>query len=345
MQAGAAHGSRARVSRVVESAGRQSPLETYRGRADELRRSAEETGLRHQSATRGLLLVGLLATVAMYQAWSVRSLPRWAPLPLIPVAGYLFRKMARTQRQAREIRCLEEYYRRGIDRLTLRWDSLDEGLDFQDAGHFYATDLDLFGRGSLFQLLCAARTHAGRETLARWMKAPADRDEALARRAAMSELTGRQDLRERLAAAGKSMVSDCRPETFQRWLAESSSPFPGWAPLAAFVLAAVALLVPLLYFTQAMVLENIWWMAAAVGLSEILLVRFLAERVGLVMQSVRLPSGRIADSLRIAEDRREGALLVAEIGGDGGPLGPRRRQCIAAHAAVMAPGPMARPAG
>jgi hypothetical protein len=251
-----------------------------------------------------LLLLGLVAAVVLYQAASVKSLPLWTPLPLIPIAGYLLRRMARGSKRAQEIRCLEEYYRHGIARLTLNWDALDEGQDFQDAEHFYSTDLDLFGRGGLFQLLCSARTHVGRETLARWMKTPATREEVLARRAAVAELADCQDLRERLAVAGKSLVSNCRPETFQRWLAEVSSPFPRWATPAALALAAAALVLPVLYWTHALAPEDFWRTAAAVGLLEIFLVRLFSQRARLVLESVQLPSIELpilCELLRIVE--------------------------------------------
>ena len=45
--------------------------------------------------------------------------------------------------------------------------------DFVDDHHLYANDLDLFGRGSLFELLSIARTRAGEETLAAWLTRPA----------------------------------------------------------------------------------------------------------------------------------------------------------------------------
>ena len=37
---------------------------------------------------------------------------------------------------------------------------------FRDTNHVYADDLDVFGRGSLFELIDAARTGAGERTLA-----------------------------------------------------------------------------------------------------------------------------------------------------------------------------------
>jgi hypothetical protein len=235
-------------------------------------------------------VLGLLTCVLAYQVLSAGSLPGWTLLPAIPFGWLVLSRMARSQRRLREIRCLEEYYGRGIARLTLDWEPLDEGLDFRDTDHFYAADLDLFGRGSLFQLLCSARTHAGRETLAGWMKIPASPEEVLARREAVAELVGRQDLRERVASAGKSAVSDCRPETFRNWLAEVAAPFPRWAPPAAMVLALAALALPVVYWTHTLALEEFWRLAAAVAVLQLLLVRLVAGRVRPVLESLGLPS-------------------------------------------------------
>ena len=48
--------------------------------------------------------------------------------------------------------------------------------------------LDLFGRGSLFELLSRAQTQRGEERLAAWLLAPAAADEVRARQAAVAEL-------------------------------------------------------------------------------------------------------------------------------------------------------------
>ena len=50
----------------------------------------------------------------------------------------------------------------------------EAGERFRDDHHLYANDLDLFGSGSLFQLLSIAATPAGEETLAAWLKHPAE---------------------------------------------------------------------------------------------------------------------------------------------------------------------------
>ena len=79
------------------------------------------------------------------------------------------------------------------------------------------------------------------------MKEPANMEEVIARHEAISELRGRQDLRETLAAAGSLEVSDCRPETFRAWVAAPSASFPAWGPPFAAFLALVVILFPILY--------------------------------------------------------------------------------------------------
>jgi len=92
------------------------------------------------------------------------------------------------------------YYREGLLRLQGEWPGRGpDGAAFADAQHAYARDLDIFGKSSLYQLLCRARTRAGQERLAHWLKTPASPDQVRLRQAAAQELRERLDLREQLA--------------------------------------------------------------------------------------------------------------------------------------------------
>jgi hypothetical protein len=100
------------------------------------------------------------------------------------------------------------FYNRGLARVEDRWAGSGETGDrFRDDRHVYANDLDLFGDGSLFQLLSSARTRDGEGVLARWLLAPADGQEISARQSAVAELGQALDLRERLALAGEGPVA------------------------------------------------------------------------------------------------------------------------------------------
>ena len=114
--------------------------------------------------------------------------------------------------------------------------------------HPYARDLDLFGPGSLFQLIDTARTESGEETLADWLRAPADSREVLARQEAVAELRDRIDFRETLAVlAAEAHVS--RTGTLTAWAratpgrsrAGARAPFAVCAVVTAIVLVTAML--------------------------------------------------------------------------------------------------------
>lgn len=115
------------------------------------------------------------------------------------------------------------FYERGVARLEDRWAGGGEtGERFNDPHHVYAADLDLFGEGSLFELLSTARTRMGEETLAKWLLTPAAIPQIRERHAAVVELRGELDLREDLAVLGADVRVGVNPNALATW-AESAN--------------------------------------------------------------------------------------------------------------------------
>jgi len=114
------------------------------------------------------------------------------------------------------------FFARGLARIEDRWQGSGPSApptatSWADASHVYAADLDLFGPGSLFELLSLARTRMGEDELARWLCAPAMVEELLVRQACIVDLRERIDLRERLALLGDDAVTTVQPEALVRW--------------------------------------------------------------------------------------------------------------------------------
>ena len=113
------------------------------------------------------------------------------------------------------------FYERGLARVTHQWIGQGhDGLHLAPEAHLYSADLDLFGRGSLFELLATTRTHAGEETLARWLLNPATPDVVRTRQDAVRELAGTLDLRERIAVMGDEVRLGVHAELLRRWSAK-----------------------------------------------------------------------------------------------------------------------------
>ena len=177
-----------------------------------------------------LLALGILSWRGIL-AWG------WCLGPVLTFA-WLLRRHDRVIRARDAAARGMRFYQRGLARLDDRWiGSGETGDRFADPSHPYATDLDLFGHGSLFELLSIATTRSGEETLAAWLKAPAALATLRERHAALDDLRPRLDLREDVSLAGTDVRAGVHGEALIAWA--DSPPLLGppalrfWAMLLA----------------------------------------------------------------------------------------------------------------
>src|SRR5207302_8166058 len=111
-----------------------------------------------------------------------------------------------------------ELYKRGIARIDDQWAGTGPtGEEFREAEHVYAEDLDLFGRGCLFQLLSTARLPMGEEQLANWLKQASSGEMIRERQQLVKELRGKLDLHRDLAIVGEELRARLVPERVWEW--------------------------------------------------------------------------------------------------------------------------------
>ena len=199
--------------------------------------AARASAARISRARLVLFTLGLALAGAAFFAQRVD--PRWLALPALGFVALVIahdRVLRRADARERAVR----YYEEGTARLDGAFAGRGaSGERFRDAEHLYADDLDLFGAGGLFELLCRARTAAGEAKLADWLLAPAPPAQVAERQAAVAELRPRLALRETLALAGEAVASGLHAEALARW--GESAP----APPASALRAALAVLAAL----------------------------------------------------------------------------------------------------
>jgi hypothetical protein len=139
---------------------------------------------------------------------------------LVPVAAFVALMVAheRLLRQLERQRRAKRFFDHGLERLRGDWAGHGEtGERYLNSAHPYAPDLDIFGKGSLFELLCTARTYIGADTLASWLQQPAPPAIVLTRQKAVDELRPRLDLRERLAVVAEEARTGVDPVALAHW--------------------------------------------------------------------------------------------------------------------------------
>ena len=208
-----------------------TPSDLYAQRLTERRDAA--AALRRRELTYSFARVALIAA-------TVVLLFVHAAFALIPFALFFVVAVAhdRLIRARKRLESGAAFYERGIARIDGTWPGRgDRGEEFTDDHHPYANDFDLFGRGSLFELISLALTRAGRLRLATWLKTPEmNVGEIHARQAAVQELRENVDLREDLATTSTEVVHEVESAKLDEWSAMAEAAF---TPLERIVMLAV----------------------------------------------------------------------------------------------------------
>ncbi len=208
---------------------------------------AERARLRYRDRLFGFSKLAFAIAAVACAIWLASAHPRllaWALVSAL-IFAILWIAHERLLRVLGESARLEAFYRRGLARLDDAWAGHgDAGQRFLDSGHLYARDLDIFGAGSLYELISQAASAPGQHTLADWLLHPAEPTEITGRQEAVRELTARLDLREQLALAADA-IHEGTPETLTRWAESRESTVPRWLlyvapPLALLWLASLA---------------------------------------------------------------------------------------------------------
>jgi len=166
--------------------------------------------------------------------------PYWLILPavLYVIFATIHEFVLRRKKRAE---VANEYYHRGIARMEDRWAGTGQtGENFRARNYLCAEDLDIFGPGSLFQLLSQARLPMGEDQLVEWLCVPSELSEILARQRLVEELRPNLDLREYLAVTMQALWARLDPQTLLGW-AESEALLP------AGIWRGVAVVLPLAF--------------------------------------------------------------------------------------------------
>jgi hypothetical protein len=197
----------------------------------------------------GVLRLALLAT-GLLLAWLAFNglVAWWWLLPTAAAFLALAEVQARITQARRRCERAAALYEQGLERLDDRWAGKGAtGERFLKSSHLYAEDLDLFGHGSLFELLSTARTQVGEETLASWLLQPATPAVVRARQAAVAELRPRLDLREDLALLGEGVRSGEDAQALAAWAAATPWHISRSMRVTAIMLALLAVVTLILW--------------------------------------------------------------------------------------------------
>jgi hypothetical protein len=277
----------------------------YQSRLAEWSRRAEAQDRTHRrmGSLRLLFALGLVAlAVVLSQTRAGLGLALTILMFGLFLTGMLHDRILKARDRARRAM---GFYQGGLDRLDGTWAQKSaaagsaggsHGAEFLDPRHLFASDLDLFGAGSLFALLNTAQTQSGRATLAAWLLTPAAPDEIRARQEAVDELRPKLDLRERLGLIAAETEGWIRTEALLRWAAQPRLLESNLVRVAAFCLPLASL---------TLFLSGQWAVFVAALAGQLALAGFYRRPVRQVVRDAGVAPRdleRLAEVLRCLED-------------------------------------------
>ena len=247
-----------------------------------------------------LTIVAATTSLAWIAAFGVAAF-----VTLVFVHGRIIGRRERIERGAR-------FYASGIERVEGRWQGKGSSGDrFRDDHHPFAADLDLFGQGSLFELLSRAATSSGEARLAEWLRAPAhDAAEIVSRQEAVAELRDDVAFREELSIVAGDPTDQLDDRRIASWTAAAPRDFASWERVAAIAMPALTLTLlylaarPLLLMGPSLVPP--WAVIAALAV-QLFLARRLGERAETIVSGVERAEpalGQLARILAVANGRK-----------------------------------------
>ncbi len=226
-----------------------------------------------------IIAAGLLLAWFCFHSESPSSYWLLLPIGLYAVFAILHEQILRARARAETA---ASFYRKGLARIEDQWAGTGQPGDrFRDEKHVYADDLDLFGRGSLFELLSTARLPMGENWLAKWLCSPSAKPAILERQGLLAELRAKLDLHRDLAVTGEELRARLNPESLIGW-AETKPVMPGGGARAAAVLLAVAAVAAAAFYAKTTTAAPL----LAVLLVEIFFRRWLRRRVEAVLEGI-----------------------------------------------------------
>lgn len=281
----------------------------YTRRLSTIKQLLAEYERRHITIGNVRLAVFVAAGVVAWFAFARHHISGWwlalpvvAFIALLRFHDHLLKRRAEAERRA-------QFYERGLARIEERWqDTGNTGIRFFSAEHPYAGDLDLFGPGSLFQLLSCARTGPGERLLSDWLLGPAPVTVIRERQAAVAELSRDLDLREKLAVTGDAAITEKESTPLWVWSGNPALRINSALRILAAVMAG-CMAFALLWFFYA----DFMYLGGASGKPPLNPLRFLIAMSFFNGGFGLLWRRKVAHSIEEFESIRAGIALLADL--------------------------------
>ncbi len=201
-----------------------TPIETFQSRKENFQTLTDQFQKQYNQWAIFRAILFLIIALISYLTYQYSSGDYVIPVVIIGISIFLFsvNKHLKIKYLRDKNKILSMINEDEIKRLDNVFTRAETGEQFAETNHFYASDLDIFGKQSLFKLLNRTHTYTGGATLANWLKFPSQKAEILSRQESIEELSAKIDFRQDLEAS--AMLIEEVAEPTQKLISWSEEP-------------------------------------------------------------------------------------------------------------------------
>ena len=187
----------------------EDPKEYYKSNINNINKNLKELERTISAFAVGRLLIVVVAIATMYYLYKADKFiylcASFMVALIIFIVTAIFHNNKINEKEQYLLKL--EYNEKGLKRINGEWKEFeDKGEEFLNSSHNFSSDLDIFGKNSLFQWVNNTKTTYGRESLKNLMmfnNLP-KREEILERQSSLKELADKIDFRQELTSTLKS---------------------------------------------------------------------------------------------------------------------------------------------
>ena len=201
-------------------------LTYYTNRITEFNKEIEEQNSKFSKIFYSRIFLFLLALVLVILFYKTQALFAYSFAGITVVLFlFLLSMELKLKRKTSFLKNLIKVNEIEIQLLKKEFTGINEGTEFIDKQHHFISDLDIFGRKSIFQILNRTSTYTGRTKLVQWLTHLfMDKETIIARQEAIKELSSKAEWNHEFIALGfqnKEQAKD--KEVIEDWLNEKNT--------------------------------------------------------------------------------------------------------------------------
>ncbi len=168
---------------------------------------------------------------------------------LLGIATFLFLVARHTDLQHKrdKLRALSNINTTEMRVLRRDFHDLADGSTYQDSGHFYSQDVDLFGKGSFYQYINRTALQQGSDALAKLLLSNTIED-IVQKQEAVKELAKVPEWRQEFSAIASLTKTETSTHAIVRWISDYNSFIPAMMKWLPFAFSGASILLFGLYF-------------------------------------------------------------------------------------------------